>query len=185
MGAGVDRVLASSDSDPQSGTENVPKVAPWDWQWATDRVTEYLRAMGVREAQEIELLKEQVRLRVEARAGTPLEDPMEVAIEETHALLDLWLAAELGRDADNDTLYAARAAVLGGGVPGWSAGWAGLSGHSLADEIRARSVRAVPETAPLTMEPTDIDLFLHRLGTKVRRFLCHGLDREAAARGHP
>jgi hypothetical protein len=185
MGTGVGAVLPVDEVHQPAAAGSVPHVEPGDWQRAADRITDYLRAMGVREPQEIELLKERVRRRVEARASAPLEDPVEVAVEETHALLDLWLVAELGDEADHDALYAARAAVLGGGVPGWSARWAGLSGCSLAADIRALSIRAVPQSSPLTMEPNAIDLFLHRLVVRVRRFLCRGADRGAAARGHP
>jgi hypothetical protein len=114
---------------------------------------------------------------------------MEAAIEEAHALLDQWLAAELGLEGEADALCAARAAVLGGGVPGWSARWAGLSDASLAAEIRALAVAAVPEPAPLVMEPNPIDLFLHRLGCRLasrfNRLLCRAGSPGAAARGHP
>jgi hypothetical protein len=146
--------------------------------------------MGIREPPEVAVLVEQVRRQVEDRAAAaPLEDPVEVAIEETHALLDRWLVSELGLEGDANALFAARAAVLGGGVPGWSARWAGLAGRSLAPEIRALSIGAVPEPAPLTMEPNPIDLFLHRLArlfsAGLRRLLGLRPDPRSVARSRP
>lgn len=160
------------------------------WQRAAVRVGEYLAAMGLQDNQEIEQLLVAVRGRLESRlAMTPLEDPVESAIEETHTLLDQWLTAELGLEAEPNTLCAARAAVLGGGLPGWSARWAGLSEHSLAPEIRSLCIPAVPEPAPLSMEPNPIDLFLHRLADRIHRAISRLLPRslrhEAKTRGHP
>jgi hypothetical protein len=114
---------------------------------------------------------------------------VEAAIEETHGLLDLWLVAEFGLEGDANALCAARAAILGGGVPGWSARWAGLSEQSLAAEIRTLCIAAVPEPAPLTMDPNPIDLFLYRLGCRLaagfNRLLCRPASPKSAARGHP
>ncbi|MGE5154604.1 MAG: hypothetical protein ACM3ST_11360 [Bdellovibrio bacteriovorus] len=167
-----------------------PPLDPADWQRAARRLDLYLRALGVREPAEAERLREQVRLRVEARSvAAPLEDPVEAAIEETHALLDQWLATELGLEGDANGLCAARAAVLGGGLPGWSARWAGLSDASVADAIRANVITAVPDPASLAMEPNPIDLFLHRLGCRLasrfNRLLCRAGNAGTAARGHP
>lgn len=188
MGAGVGSAPVEVEPDPSS-TQALP-LDPADWQRAAGRVAVYLAAMGVHEDAEVDRIGEQVHLRVEARAAAgPLEDPVEVAIEEAHGLLDRWLAAELGLEGDANALCAARAAVLGGGVPGWSARWAGLSEQSLAPRIRALCIAAVPEPAPLTMEPNPIDLFLHRLGCRLatgfNRLLCRPAGPKAAARGHP
>lgn len=195
MGAGVGSALAQGDlaqRDPGAAAppDHVPPLKPDDWPRVKDRLCAYLAAMGVHEPLAVERLGEQIRARVEARAAiSPLEDPVESAIEEAHALLDRWLVAELGLEGDADALCAARAAVLGGGVPGWSARWAGLAEVSPASEIRALCIPAVPESAPLTMEPSTIDLFLHRLGCRVaagfNRLLCRAADPKATARGHP
>lgn len=190
MGAGVGAARVEVASEPSSSQGQSSPLDPADWQRAAGRVVAYLAALGVRETAEVDRIGEQVRLRVEARAAAgPLEDPVEAAIEETHGLLDLWLVAELGLEADANALCAARAAVLGGGVPGWSARWAGISERSLAPEIRALCIAAVPEAAPLVMEPNPIDLFLHRLGCRLatgfNRLLRRPAGPKAAARGHP
>ena len=189
MGPGVGSPLVETQLPPGTAPGQGQGLEATDWERAADRVTAYLRAMGVREPGELEQLCEQVRQRLAVRAiAAPLEDPIEAAIEETHALLDLWIVSELGLEGDADTLFAARAAVLGGGVPGWSARWAGLSGRSLAPEIRALCVAPVPEPAPLTMEPNTIDLFLHRMTGRlagiVRCVLGRSADSSSAARGH-
>ena len=190
MGAGIGPVLADRPAAGTAASTEAAGVALVDWSRAAERVAVYLAAMGVRQPGECEALREQVRLRVEARAtAAPLEDPVEAAIEETHALLDLWLARELELEGDANALFAARAAVLGGGVPGWTTRWAGLSGRSLAPEIRALSIAAVPEPAPLTMDPNPIDLFLHRLARRLtaglRRLLGRASEPQMAVRDQP
>jgi hypothetical protein len=168
MGAGIGSALEELPPDSPGASAQSHGLEAGDWHRAAERVGAYLASMGVREPREAESLREQVKQRVEARATkVPLEDPVEAAIEETLTLLDRWLAAELEVDGDANTVAAARAAVLGGAVPGWTARWAGLSGRSLAAEIRALCIPAVPESAPLTMEPNPIDLFLHRLARRI------------------
>lgn len=189
MGAGVASALVEAQILPGVAPGQGQGLEASDWERAAQRVIAYLGAMGIREPREQALLREQVRLRVEARAvAVPLEDPVEAAIEETHALLDLWIASELGLEGDADTVFAARAAVLGGGVPGWSARWAGLAERSLANEIRALCVAPVPEPAPLTMEPNSIDLFMHRMTGRIAAILRCVLGRSAGpsprTRGH-
>jgi hypothetical protein len=195
MGAGIGAALAEVVPGAVSAPSHASALGPAEWQRASGRLGEYLAAMGVRNPQEVERLGEAVRTRLESRlAATPLEDPVESAIEETHALLDLWLAAELGLEGEASTLCAARAAVLGGGLPGWSARWAGLSERSLAPEIRALCIAAAPEPAPLTMEPNPIDLFLHRLARRLaggfhrllaRSAIPESATPKSATRGHP
>jgi len=190
MGPGVGSDVVGTSPTAVTSASQGCGLEAGHWRRAAGRVAAYLAALGVQEPREVELLWGKVRLRVEARAAVvPLENPVEAAIEETHGLLDLWIASELGLEGDANTLCAARAVVLGGGVPGWSARWAGLSEHSLAPEIRALCVNAVPEPAPLTMEPNPIDLFMHRLGARlaamIRCILGRPGDPDAAARGHP
>jgi hypothetical protein len=166
MGAGIDAVPVHHAGDPMHTDSS-------DWQPTARRVVDYLTALGVRERLEIERLSEQVRRRVETRATTtPLEDSVEAAIEETHALLDEWLIAELGIDGDANALTAARAAVLGGDIPGWSARWAGLAGDSLAPAIRAIHLVAVPEFAPLAMQSSTIDLCCQRMRRQIAAAIC-------------
>lgn len=190
MGAGIGPARVETALDAATVPTHPIGLDPSDWSRAGERVTAYLVAMGVREPPEIAVLVERVRRQVETRAAAaPLEDPVEVAIEETHALLDRWLVSELGLEGDTNALFAARAAVLGGGLAGWSARWAGLAGRSLAPEIRALSIGAVPEPAPLTMEPNPIDLFLHRLtrrfSTALKRLLGLAPGPSAVARSRP
>ncbi|BCU07701.1 hypothetical protein [Allochromatium tepidum] len=164
MGSGVNDRLDVLDA---------PAPAAWstteDRALVEQRVRLYLNALGVHDPHETEVLVRRVIERVEFRATLgQLGEPLEVAIEETHRLLDRWLVAELGLESDPDRISAARAAVLGGHVPGWTQRWAGLSEESLADSIRAVRFQAVPERAPLTMEPNPIRLCCHHL---LRRFL--------------
>lgn len=164
---------ARIDSAPVLEDGATMPISPADWQRAAARLVDYLTALGVGEAQDIERLSEQVRVRLDARAAqAPLENAVEAAIEETHALLDEWLVAELGGASDANALAAARAAVLGGGLPGWSARWAGLGGASPVPAIRALQRDAVPEFALLTMEASRIDLCCQRLRRRIAALLC-------------
>ncbi len=185
MGA---RIMPASIPDPESLSSG-PSVAgldPADWQRAERRVSDYLRAMGISDPQEIERLLDQVRQRAAIRAAAaPLEDPVEAAIEEAHSLLDQWLIAELGLEGDADRLCAARAAVLNGAVPGWSARWAGFASDSLAPAILAAHLPATPEPAPLNMEPNRIDLLFHRLGHRFLASICRVLCRSSLSGGSP
>ena len=181
MGEGID--LAISEGEPYEGFHGLPSppassFGPADRAGVADRVSRYLHSMGVRDPVEIARLSASVRDRLESRAAlAPLEDPLESAIEETIASLDQWLVSELGGvEADLGVLPAARAAVLSGAIPGWSARWAGLAERSLADEIRTRCLAPVPGPAPLVMEPSTIELCCHRLGCRIvdalGRLLC-------------
>lgn len=166
MGARIDSVPVLPDAAA------MPTEAA-DWPCAAGRMVEYLTALGVRDPREIDRLSEQVRLRVDSRAAhAPLENVVEAAIEETLALLDDWLTAELDIGGDANALAAARAAVLGGTLPGWSARWAGLGGDSPAPTIRSLQRDAVPEFAPLTMQASTIDLCCHRLRRRIAATIC-------------
>ncbi|AFL73298.1 hypothetical protein [Thiocystis violascens] len=166
MGARIDSAPALL------GGATIPTEAT-DWTRAAPRVLEYLTALGVRDRLEIDRLSEQVRLRLEVRAThAALEDAVEAAIEETLALIDQWLAVELGIDGDANALATARAAALGGTIPGWSARWAGLAGDSLAPAIRALQRDTVPEFAPLTMQASTIELCCHRLRRRIADAIC-------------
>ena len=162
------------------------------WEDVAGRVSDYLRALGVEDPLHLERLAARIRQRLETRAATTtLEDPVEAAIEETYALLDAWLCAELGIEGDRDALFTARAAVLSGAVPHWAARFAGVSGESRAAAIQAAVVRAIPAYAPLPMVPNTIDLFWRRVGHAIAAALRHLLGllpADAAAaphRGHP
>ena len=163
--------------------ESSQAADPWDQ--VARRVADYLRALGIADPLHLERLGLCIRQRFEARAATAkLEDPVEAAIEETYALLDAWLSTELGILGDRDALFSARAAVLSGAVPDWAARFAGVSGESCAASIRAASVQARPENAPLTMVPNTIELFWHNLGrgiAAVLRRLIGWLPADAAA----
>ena len=163
MGSGMnDRLDALETPAPPAWS------SPEDHEALERRVRLYLNALGVHDRQESDVLVQQVLGRVEFRATLgQLGEPLEVAIEETHRLLDRWLVAELGLEAEPDQVAAARAAVLGGHLPGWTRRWAGLSEVSLADAIRSVRFQAVPERAPLTMEPSSIQLCCHRLARRL------------------
>lgn len=161
---GVAPALAYADGQAVSAAPSSSALDPLDRQRALQRVQDYLRSMGVSEPQEVRALTEQVVERLRARATkAPIENPVEAAVAETYLLLDRWLASELGLGGDANALFAARAAVLGGGVPGWSARWAGLTATNLGDAIRAASIAPVPARSPLTMEAATINLCCHRL----------------------
>ncbi len=183
MGAGI--AAADNTRDAAAGSAVVlaaQDLAPIDWGRVAEQASSYLQSMGVRDPTEIGRLWGEVRTRLESRAAAvPLEDPAEATIEETLGLLDQWLSLELGIEGDANRVYRARAAVLGGGIPGWSARWAGLSGRSLAPQIQALCVPAVPDPAPLVMEPNPIELCCHRLGCRIGeafgRLLCRPSSR--------
>ncbi|NEX22494.1 hypothetical protein G3480_19645 [Thiorhodococcus mannitoliphagus] len=163
MGEGVAASLAAIDLPGAASGHSA-----FDRRAAERRARGYLRALGVSRESESQALLEQAMKRMELRAALGrLGEPLEAAVEEVHALLDQWLLSELGLNADPDALSAARAAVLGGDVPGWTARWAGLSGEPLAERIRAARVTAVPEPAPLQMEPSRIELCCYRLGLRL------------------
>lgn len=144
-----------------------------DWQLLAQRLEAYLAAMGIDDRRELDRLSEQVRRRVEVRrAAAPLENALEAVIEETHALLDEWLIAELALEGDANALAAARASVLSGNLPGWSARWSGLSDVTLDEAIRAQRLTAVPEPAPLTMQPSVIDLCCARMRRRIAAAIC-------------
>ncbi|MTW20073.1 hypothetical protein [Allochromatium palmeri] len=171
MGAGVSDRLDALDA---------PVPAAWsvtdDRAAVEQRVRRYLNALGVHDPREIEGLTPQVLERVEFRATLgQLGEPLEVAIEETHRLLDRWLVTELGLEAEPDQISSARAAVLGGHLPGWTRRWAGLSEVSLAESMRRVHFQAVPERAPLTMDPNPIQLCCHRLVPRLLARIGRGL----------
>lgn len=178
MGSGVSDRLDELDA-PAPDAWSTPE----DQAAVEQRVRRYLNALGVQDPHETDVLARRVIERVEFRAKLgQLGEPLETAIEEAHQLLDRWLIAELGPESDPDQISAARAAVLGGHVPGWTRRWAGLSVVSPAESIRARRFQAVPERAPLTMEPNPIRLCCHHL---LRRLLV-GIGRRLLIWGqHP
>jgi hypothetical protein len=142
------------------------------WAALAPRVLAYLKALGVRDPLDIERLSARVRARLENhRAMRQAEDPSEAAIEETAALLDEWIATELGVEPEQNVLATARAAVLGGTVPRWPQRWSGVWGESVAQQVRAASVQPVPPLAPLGMAPQPIRLFWRTLTKGVARVL--------------
>ncbi|MBK1642054.1 hypothetical protein CKO12_09240 [Chromatium okenii] len=148
--------------------------ADW-WPPTAARLTVYLAALGVTDAAEVAQLTEQVRQQVASRAAAaPLEDTIEAAIEATLALLDAWLLTELG-EADPNALAAARAAVLSGEVPGWTQRWldgAAAESDTLAPQLRALQLTAVPPLAPLPMPTSTIDLCCQRARRQFSGAIC-------------
>jgi len=154
-----------------------------DWTPAAAAHTDdYLRALGVDDPTERTLLSERVRQRTLARAAVvPFDEPLEAAIEDTLFLLDEWLAAELDAagvgEAARDLVPAARAAVLAGAVPGWSARWAGVTHLPLGAALHVACLAAVPPPAPLVMEPNPIRLCCHQLRARIGAALPTGAPR--------
>lgn len=157
------------------------------WAGVAERVGAYLRAIGVVDTFHLELLSARARRGFQARmASTEVEEPMDLAIEEVNRLLDDWLDAELDLAGDRQALLAARAAVLRGAIPGWAARFSGVAGESIAAAIRVATIQAVPEPAPLTMEPSPILIccygLRHRVAVRLRR-LVGGVSGQTAKGG--
>jgi membrane glycosyltransferase len=157
---------------PEASESETSTGPPANWESVAPRVTAYLRALGIRDPLDIERLAARVHARLDATQAVPsAKGPTETAIEETGALLDDWITAEVGIESDRNTLLTARAAVLSGTVRGWAQRWSGVSGERVAARIRAASVQPVPEAAPLTMEPQPIRLLWRTVRTSLARFL--------------
>jgi hypothetical protein len=183
----VASAVIGSNSDPlrsngvSGETATVPVAAsPADWEQAAPRVAHYLRALGVRDPRDLDLLMATIRGRFEHQVETSLvADAIETGIEETSKLLDEWLAAELGPDVPGPMRGVARAVVLGGAVPGWVGVWSGrlpqsgehASGRPIAERIRASSLAPVPDPAPLPMVTQRIDPCCHGLVRRIARLL--------------
>jgi hypothetical protein len=159
-------------------TAAVSDRSPAAWARVSERVALYLRALGIEDPLHRERLLERVQQCWEARVSVqqrwearvsvvPPENPVETGIEETSALLDAWLCAELDIMDERDVLFTARAAVLSGAVPNWAARFAGVSGESIAAQVRAAGVQPTPEPAPLDMESNTIHLCCHDLGPRI------------------
>ncbi|WP_296704105.1 hypothetical protein [Thiocapsa sp. UBA6158] len=159
-------------------------VSPADWEHAAPRVARYLRALGVRDPRDLERLLTAIRVRFEHQVETNLvADAVETGIEEASKLLDEWLAAELGPDVPGPMRGVARAVVLGGAVPGWVGVWSGRTPHlgdrsgdrlrdrPISERIRASSLAAVPDPAPLAMVTQRIDPCCYRLFRRLARRL--------------
>ncbi len=190
MGTGVIAEPAEVDGAQQPWGNSYQWPQPFDRPGVERRIIGYLHALGVHDRGEIASLSQQVLERVEFRAKVGhAGEPLEAAIEETHLLLDQWLVSELALDGDANALSAARAAVLEGAVPGWTARWAGRSGESLARRIRAARISSVPEPSPLLMEPNTIRLCCHgfgkRLVARIGRLLGLGGGESRSAGEHP
>jgi len=153
--------------------------SPAAWAPVAERVALYLRALGIEDALHRERLLMRIQQRWEARVI--VEDPVEAGIEEAYALLDAWLCTELDITGEVDALFTARAAVLSGAVPNWSARFAGVAGESIAAQVRAAGVQPEPEPAPLDMEPSTINLCCHDLGRRITGALRVLVGHESAA----
>jgi hypothetical protein len=156
----------------------VPHETPWER--AAPRVAQYLRALGVRDSRDADLLMSQVRERFERTlARGPIGDPLETGIEEVTHLLDAWLLTELGAEASVPALRAARSLVLSGAIPGWVGVWSGrmvqadAAAAPTSAGARIRSVRLspVPDPAPLAMPTQRIDPCCYRLFRRARLVL--------------
>ena len=165
----MDSGIAMAGTAGQSGAAvAAADRSPAAWVRVSERVALYLRALGIEDPLHRERLLARIQQRWEARVSVvPLEDPVEAGLEEAYALLDAWLCAELDITGELDALFTARAAVLSGAVPNWSARFSGVSGESIAAQVRAAGVQPEPEPAPLDMAPSTINLCCHDLGRRI------------------
>lgn len=171
MGQGVGVIEPGLPALNDGAIELAAEQRAGRWAGAEARLLEYLSAMGVKDPAEMDRLSQQVLQRVEIRSVvSELVDPVEAVIEEALRSLDQWLASELGPEADADLICAARAAALGGLVPGWSSRWAGISDESLDSQLRAACIFPVPPKAPLMMKPNTIHRCCHKLRRRIVAF---------------
>jgi hypothetical protein len=180
---------AESLTPEPEGSDQTP------WEHAAPRVGAYLRALGVRDSRDAELLMSQVKERFERTvAQGPIADAVETGLEEVFNLLDAWLLTELGANASRPALRAARALVLSGAVSGWVGVWSGRmtqtdvppAPSSAGARIRAVRLSPVPDPAPLPMPTQRIDPCCYRLMRRVRlalRALTLGSMRRSAGAG--
>ncbi|WP_296806017.1 hypothetical protein [Thiocapsa sp.] len=182
MDSAVSARFADLVHGPLHGGEPVA-ASPADWEQAAPRVARYLRALGVRDPRDSELLMARIRGRFEHQVATNLvPDAVETGIEEASKLLDEWLATELGSDVPGPMRGVARAVVLGGAVPGWVGVWSGRTpqpsgqsgGRPISERIRASSLAPVPDPAPLAMTTQRIDPCCYRLFRRLARRLRPG-----------
>jgi hypothetical protein len=175
----MDSGMTGHDVDPGGSGLNVGVTAaasvaasPADWEDAAPRVIRYLRALGVRDSRDLDLLLAKIRGRFEQRVATTLvANAIETCIDETSALLDDWLSAELGPDVTESARRSARAAVLSGAVHGWTGFWSGRKPGPLGQRIRACSLTPVPDPAPLSMDPQVIHPCCYRLVQRIAKAL--------------
>lgn len=184
MDSAVSAKFADLLHAPLQGGDPVA-ASPADWEQAAARVARYLRALGVRDPRDLERLLTAIRTRFEHQVETSLvADAVETGIEEASKLLDEWLATELGPDVPGSMRGVARAVVLGGAVPGWVGVWSGRTPHlgdrsgdqpggarPISERIRASSLAAVPDPAPLAMVTQRIDPCCYRLFRRLARRL--------------
>jgi hypothetical protein len=169
-----------ADASAESVTPESEGSDATPWERAAPRVAHYLRALGVRDSRDADLLMSQVQERFERTvARGPIGDPLETGIEEVTNLLDAWLLTELGAEASGPALRAARSLVLSGAIPGWVGVWSGrmvqadAAAAPTSAGARIRSVRLwpVPDPAPLPMPTQRIDPCCHRLFRRARLVL--------------
>ncbi|EGV20006.1 hypothetical protein [Thiocapsa marina] len=179
MDPAVSAQIADALHTPFDGGEPVA-ASPADWGQAAPRVARYLRALGVRDRRDSELLMARIRDRFEHRVETNLvASAVETGIEEASDLLDEWLATELGSDVPGPMRGVARAVVLSGAVPGWVGVWSGRTpqhgdqsgNRPIGERIRAGSLAPVPDLAPLSMVTQRIDPCCYRLFRRLARRL--------------
>ncbi|UHD14760.1 hypothetical protein [Thiocapsa bogorovii] len=179
MDSAVSARIADARYSAHDGSE--PSAAsPADWGQAAPRVALYLRALGVSDRRDLELLMARIRDRFEHRVETNLvASAVETGIEEASDLLDEWLAAELGSDVPGPKRGVARAVVLSGAIRGWVGVWSGRTpqpgdqtrARSVGERIRASSLAPVPDPAPLSMMTQRIDPCCYRLFRRLARRL--------------
>jgi hypothetical protein len=128
---------------------------------AEPRLIAYLRACGVTDDNSLALMLGRIRGRISSRKSTRYDDdPVMLAVRETIALIDDWLAIELSLDRhqDRDHLLAARAGLFRGDAGDWARALVSSRDGEVGEALNRAIVAPLPPVAPLAMPTQRIGL---------------------------
>lgn len=107
---------APSVAPPATSTEALP------WREATLRVRRYWQALGVADDRQLQPLTQAIMDRLSGLAAEgDAEELARLGVKAIQAMINTWLAEQLGIEPQPGALAAARAALLGGGMADWPA----------------------------------------------------------------
>lgn len=131
------------------------------WTRAEPRVVAYLRASGIVDDNDRALMLGRIRARISSRKSLRYDDePVTLAIRETIALIDDWLAVELGLDRHQDRgrILEARAALLKGDTGDWFKALIASRDGEVSEALNRAVVPPVPPDMPIGMPTQSIGL---------------------------